>query len=79
MVAGQHESDPDDDAKHEADNKTKPGGVPDRTLTQVKNPRRLVFVHAMNLHLCPVRTTDGTKKFSAGLVPIRSSIATLYS
>jgi hypothetical protein len=71
MVPGQDESDPDDDADDKADYETKTGGVTDGTLAEVKDSRRLIFVHALNLHRCLPRTTGGmcARCFSAGCVP----------
>lgn len=70
MVPGQNKSNADDDTQDKTDHETKPGGVPDGTLAQVKNPRRLIFVHALNLHLClPGTTGVRVLCFSVGRVP----------
>ena len=70
MIPGQDKADPDDDANDKADYETKTGGVTDGTLAQIKNSGRFVFVHGMNLHRCPPRTTGHRARcFSAGSVP----------
>ena len=47
MIPGEHDSNPHDHAEHKPDDETETGRVPDGTLAQVKNSRRLVFVHAL--------------------------------
>lgn len=61
MISRQDKANPNDDADDEADHETKTGRIADGTLAQIKNARRLVFVHGVNLHLCPPRTTAATE------------------
>ena len=45
MLPDQSDSDAHEDARQKSDEETKPGGVTQRALTQVEDPRRFVFVH----------------------------------
>jgi hypothetical protein len=45
MFPCQGDPDPDEEADHKTDDETKPGRVTHRAFTQIKNPRRFIFVH----------------------------------
>jgi hypothetical protein len=64
VLPGQHNSDPNEHAQNKPDHEAKTGGVLNRPLSQIENPRRLIFVHRSNLHLCPPRTTGDSAQLS---------------